>query len=200
MPWRHRRATRTRPPRVQWHAGADAARPVPTRGPGVRLWYSLAMGTKRMSLRRDDQCSNRRANLPAGTRAQSIAGRLDRANRTNPLRQAALREDLSTAHRSFRATRAPARDRSRRAVCHRCRHGPASSDGPEILGPVRIATWNVERPKPKGWKVPPAQRRRMADVGRGHLGAHRDSPRPPARGGVHPLGLLSPSPGAATRA
>lgn len=28
----------------------------------------------------------------------------------------------------------------------------------------RIATWNVERPKPRGWKVPPAQRRRMADV------------------------------------
>jgi endonuclease/exonuclease/phosphatase family metal-dependent hydrolase len=29
---------------------------------------------------------------------------------------------------------------------------------------VRIATWNVERPKPRGWKVPPAQLRRMAAV------------------------------------
>ena len=29
---------------------------------------------------------------------------------------------------------------------------------------IRIATWNVERPKPTGWKVPPAQRRRMAEV------------------------------------
>ena len=29
---------------------------------------------------------------------------------------------------------------------------------------IRIATWNVERPKPNGWKVPPAQLRRMAEV------------------------------------
>ena len=29
---------------------------------------------------------------------------------------------------------------------------------------LRLATWNVERPKPRGWKVPPAQRRRMAEV------------------------------------
>lgn len=29
---------------------------------------------------------------------------------------------------------------------------------------LRVATWNVERPKPRGWKVPPAQRRRMAEV------------------------------------
>jgi hypothetical protein len=29
---------------------------------------------------------------------------------------------------------------------------------------VRIATWNVERVRPKGWKVAPAQRRRMAEV------------------------------------
>jgi endonuclease/exonuclease/phosphatase family metal-dependent hydrolase len=29
---------------------------------------------------------------------------------------------------------------------------------------MRIATWNVERPKPNGWKVPPAQLRRMAEV------------------------------------
>jgi endonuclease/exonuclease/phosphatase family metal-dependent hydrolase len=29
---------------------------------------------------------------------------------------------------------------------------------------MRIATWNVERPKPMGWKVPPAQLRRMAEV------------------------------------
>lgn len=27
-----------------------------------------------------------------------------------------------------------------------------------------MATWNVERPKPTGWKIPPAQRRRMAEV------------------------------------
>ena len=31
-------------------------------------------------------------------------------------------------------------------------------------GSLRIATWNVERPKPRGWKVAPAQRRRMAEV------------------------------------
>lgn len=29
---------------------------------------------------------------------------------------------------------------------------------------MRIATWNVERVKPKGWKIAPAQRRRMAEV------------------------------------
>ena len=29
---------------------------------------------------------------------------------------------------------------------------------------MRIATWNVERPRPAGWKVPPAQLRRMAEV------------------------------------
>ncbi len=29
---------------------------------------------------------------------------------------------------------------------------------------VRIATWNVERVKPRGWKIAPAQRRRMAEV------------------------------------
>jgi endonuclease/exonuclease/phosphatase family metal-dependent hydrolase len=29
---------------------------------------------------------------------------------------------------------------------------------------VRVATWNVERPRPRGWKVPPAQLRRMAEV------------------------------------
>jgi endonuclease/exonuclease/phosphatase family metal-dependent hydrolase len=29
---------------------------------------------------------------------------------------------------------------------------------------MRIATWNVERPKPTGWRVPPAQLRRMAEV------------------------------------
>jgi hypothetical protein len=29
---------------------------------------------------------------------------------------------------------------------------------------MRIATWNVERPKPGGWKIAPAQRRRMAAV------------------------------------
>lgn len=29
---------------------------------------------------------------------------------------------------------------------------------------MRLATWNVERPKPTGWKIPPAQRRRMAEV------------------------------------
>jgi endonuclease/exonuclease/phosphatase family metal-dependent hydrolase len=29
---------------------------------------------------------------------------------------------------------------------------------------MRIATWNVERPKPRGWKIPPAQLRRMAEV------------------------------------
>lgn len=29
---------------------------------------------------------------------------------------------------------------------------------------MRIATWNVDRPKPTGWKVPPAQLRRMAEV------------------------------------
>jgi hypothetical protein len=29
---------------------------------------------------------------------------------------------------------------------------------------VRVATWNVERVKPKGWKIAPAQRQRMADV------------------------------------
>jgi endonuclease/exonuclease/phosphatase family metal-dependent hydrolase len=29
---------------------------------------------------------------------------------------------------------------------------------------MRIATWNVERPKPTGWKIPPAQLRRMAEV------------------------------------
>ncbi len=27
-----------------------------------------------------------------------------------------------------------------------------------------VATWNVERPKPRGWKIPPAQRERMAEV------------------------------------
>lgn len=27
-----------------------------------------------------------------------------------------------------------------------------------------IATWNVERPKPNGWKIPPAQGERMAEV------------------------------------
>ena len=32
------------------------------------------------------------------------------------------------------------------------------------LPPLRIATWNVERPKPRGWKIPPAQRERMAEV------------------------------------
>lgn len=31
-------------------------------------------------------------------------------------------------------------------------------------GWMRIATWNVERPRPKGWKVAPAQLRRMAEV------------------------------------
>lgn len=29
---------------------------------------------------------------------------------------------------------------------------------------MRIATWNVERVKPRGWKIAPAQRRRMAEV------------------------------------
>lgn len=29
---------------------------------------------------------------------------------------------------------------------------------------MRIATWNVERPKPTGWKIPPAQLLRMAEV------------------------------------
>lgn len=29
---------------------------------------------------------------------------------------------------------------------------------------MRIATWNVERPKPNGWKIPPVQLRRMAAV------------------------------------
>src|SRR5262249_22262005 len=29
---------------------------------------------------------------------------------------------------------------------------------------IRLATWNVERPKPRGWKVPPAQLRRMRAV------------------------------------
>lgn len=29
---------------------------------------------------------------------------------------------------------------------------------------MRIATWNVERPRPNGWKIPAAQRRRMAEV------------------------------------
>lgn len=29
---------------------------------------------------------------------------------------------------------------------------------------MRIATWNVERVKPRGWKIAPAQRRRMSDV------------------------------------
>jgi len=29
---------------------------------------------------------------------------------------------------------------------------------------MRIATWNVNRPKPNGWKIPPAQRERMAGV------------------------------------
>jgi len=29
---------------------------------------------------------------------------------------------------------------------------------------MRIATWNVERPKPRGWKIAPAQLRRMAEV------------------------------------
>lgn len=29
---------------------------------------------------------------------------------------------------------------------------------------MRVATWNVERPKPNGWKIPQAQLRRMADV------------------------------------
>jgi len=29
---------------------------------------------------------------------------------------------------------------------------------------VRIATWNVERVKPQGWKIAPAQRRRMTEV------------------------------------
>jgi endonuclease/exonuclease/phosphatase family metal-dependent hydrolase len=38
-----------------------------------------------------------------------------------------------------------------------------SPDG--YLPPLRIATWNVERPKPRGWKIPPAQRERMAEVG-----------------------------------
>jgi endonuclease/exonuclease/phosphatase family metal-dependent hydrolase len=33
-----------------------------------------------------------------------------------------------------------------------------------MTGVVRLATWNVERPKPSGWKVPPAQRRRMGEV------------------------------------
>ena len=35
---------------------------------------------------------------------------------------------------------------------------------PEDGTRLRIATWNVERPKPRGWKVPPAQLRRMAEV------------------------------------
>ena len=35
---------------------------------------------------------------------------------------------------------------------------PAKSDT------IRIATWNVERPKPKGWKIPPAQLSRMEEV------------------------------------
>jgi len=29
---------------------------------------------------------------------------------------------------------------------------------------VRIATWNVERVKPQGWKIAPAQKRRMTEV------------------------------------
>jgi endonuclease/exonuclease/phosphatase family metal-dependent hydrolase len=29
---------------------------------------------------------------------------------------------------------------------------------------VRVATWNVERPKPRGWLIPPAQRARMSAV------------------------------------
>ncbi len=33
-----------------------------------------------------------------------------------------------------------------------------------MTGTIRIATWNVDRPKPSGWKIPPAQRRRMAEV------------------------------------
>jgi endonuclease/exonuclease/phosphatase family metal-dependent hydrolase len=37
-----------------------------------------------------------------------------------------------------------------------------SPDG--YVPPLRIATWNVERPKPRGWKIPPAQRERMAEV------------------------------------
>lgn len=37
------------------------------------------------------------------------------------------------------------------------------AEGPEV-DLIRIATWNVERPKPQGWKIPPAQLRRMAEV------------------------------------
>jgi hypothetical protein len=32
------------------------------------------------------------------------------------------------------------------------------------LAVMRVATWNVERVNPKGWKIAPAQRQRMAEV------------------------------------
>ena len=39
---------------------------------------------------------------------------------------------------------------------------------PDAVSPVvrslRVATWNVDRPRPRGWKKPPAQKRRMAEV------------------------------------
>ena len=45
----------------------------------------------------------------------------------------------------------------------RCPYSPPMSTASHTAA-FSIATWNVERPKPTGWKIPPAQVRRMAAV------------------------------------